>query len=94
MSNIPVTSRDQVDVRVPDRLSGVLTAIHTDIKTGHRVIFAFDDLLTLTKELVDGIPLRLMKVEVIRDVPLRNNEGVPWRDWVSVIDRNRKLMIR
>ena len=83
-----------MDVRVPDRLSGVLTAIHTDIKTGHRGILAFDDLLTLTKELVDGIPLRLMKVEVIRDVPFRNNEGVPWRDWVSVIDRNRKLMIR
>jgi hypothetical protein len=83
-----------VDVRVPDRLSSVLTAIHTDIKTGHRGILAFDNFLPRTKELVDGILLRLMKVEVIRDAPFRNNEGVPWRDWVSVIDRNRKLMIR
>ena len=79
---------------VHDGLSRCLPRVDTHIKTHDIGIVSADAVSSLLQELVDGIPLRLMKVEILRDVPFRNNEGVPWRDWVSVIDRNRKLMIR
>ena len=63
-------------MRVTNRLSRVLTAIHTDIKTAYFGIITFNDLSPLTKKLVNGITLGLVETEVIGDVPFGNNEGV------------------
>ena len=89
--DISFAPRNQVNMRVSNRLSRILAAIHADIESGHCGVLGLNRLLAILKQLINGIAFRLMEVQVIGDVSSRDDERVERRDGILVGYCHREL---
>ena len=80
--DISFAPRNQVNMRVRNRLSRILAAVHADVESGHCGVLGLDSLLADLKQLINGVTFGLMEVEVIGDVSFRDDERVERRDGI------------
>jgi hypothetical protein len=69
-------SWDQVNVTMKDRLSSIFARIHAHIEPGDAGIFLPDARSFRFQHRVNGIALGLVQIKVVRNVTLRDHQGM------------------
>src|SRR4051812_40015306 len=83
-----------MNMGMEDRLTSIATGVYSHVETGHLLICLSYLRFHATQQCIKRIQLRLMQIEEIRDMALRNDERMIGCDGKPVAHRDAQLVFR